>query len=186
MATGDMTSVLPTEWREGMMLLSARFLLLPAETSVSFREICIQRSSADRREIAPPGNIMMQDGELMIIDMTEMTTGPAIYDIINVYRDIVAAPRLSPKSIEASMGLPAETIKKIGDDFFALYTGLDDLELLNEYYAKQELLYAFNVCLTVGIGPEKIRNNASKILDRQLRKTVIPNEATLRELLQNL
>jgi hypothetical protein len=48
------------------------------------------------------------------------------------------------------------------------------------------LLYAFNVCLTVGIGPEKIRNNASKILDRQLRKTVIPNEATLRELLQNL
>ena len=61
MATGDMTSVLPTEWREGMMLLSARFLLLPAETSVSFREICIQRSSADRREIAPPGNIMMQD-----------------------------------------------------------------------------------------------------------------------------
>ena len=80
----------------------------------------------------------------------------------------------------------AETIKKIGYDFFALYTGLDDLELLNEYYAKQELLYAFNVCLTVGIGPEKIRNNASKILDRQLRKTVIPNEATLRELLQNL
>jgi hypothetical protein len=129
---------------------------------------------------------MMQDGELMIIDMTEMTTGPAIYDIINVYRDIVAAPRLSPKSIEASMGLPAETIKKIGDDFFALYTGLDDQTLLDEYYAKQELLYAFNVCLTVGIGPEKIRNNASKILDRQLRKTVIPNEATLRELLQNL
>ena len=61
MATGDMTSVLPTEWREGMMLLSVRFRLLPAATSVSFREICIQRSSADHREIAPPGNIMTQD-----------------------------------------------------------------------------------------------------------------------------
>ena len=43
------------------MLLSARFRLLPAATSVSFREICIQRSSADHREIAPPGNIMTQD-----------------------------------------------------------------------------------------------------------------------------
>jgi uncharacterized protein (TIGR02172 family) len=147
---------------------------------------CMPESNSPVHGDLHPGNIMMQDGELMIIDMTEMTTGPAIYDIINVYRDIVAAPRLSPKSIEASMGLPAETIKKIGDDFFALYTGLDDPELLNEYYEKQELLYAFNVCLTVGIGPEKIRNNASKILDRQLRKTVIPNEATLRELLQNL
>ena len=61
MATEDTTSVLPTEWREGMMLLSVRFRLLPAATSVSIREICIQKSSADHREIAPPGNIMTQD-----------------------------------------------------------------------------------------------------------------------------
>lgn len=147
---------------------------------------CLPESDSPIHGDLHPGNIMLQDGELMIIDMTEMTIGPAIYDIINVYRDIVAAPKQSPKSIEASMGLPAETIQRIGQEFFRRYTGLDDAAAMEEYFKNQELLYAFNVCLTVGIGPENVRKIAPKILDKQLRNTIMPNEAKVRELLQNL
>ena len=40
-----------------------------------------------------PGNIMLQGDELMLIDMADLTNGPAKYDLLTLYRDIVVTTK---------------------------------------------------------------------------------------------
>lgn len=130
-----------------------------------------------------PGNIMLQDGELLLIDMPEVTVGPAICDLVSIYRDMISAPSSDNKgTIETSVGMPADEILKAGNMFFSKYTGISDPEKLKEYYQKIGLLYAFNVALVCGSGAEKAMQLAPIIMDKLLRSIVIPNEQAIRQL----
>ena len=130
-----------------------------------------------------PGNIMIQDGELVLIDMPEVTVGAKIWDIAAIYRDMISAPQNSPESIERSVGMPKEMIIDVGYRFFRLYTGMTDDEL--EIYFKQlGLVYALNVVLVVGRGSKQAVASADAIMDMLLRKVVIPNEQALRHILR--
>lgn len=136
-----------------------------------------------------PGNIMIQDGELLLIDMPEVTIGPKIWDIAAVYRDLISAPQNPSDEIvsmlEKSIGMPKELILKTGYRFFELYTGITDREKLETYFKSLGLIYAFNVVLVTGSGSPRAEASADAIMDRLLRKTVIPNEQTLRQLLSS-
>lgn len=133
-----------------------------------------------------PGNIMIQNGELLLIDMLEISVGPAAYDMIGIFRDIVSAPKSSPQVVEKSVGLPADTISAIGGRFFSMYTGLTDPKELQTYFQKMGLMYAFNVVLTVATGFEVCSQYVEPVLNKLLRGTVIPNEQKLRYLLENM
>ena len=129
-----------------------------------------------------PGNIMLQDGELVLIDMPEVTMGPPICDLVAIFRDMISAPQNQPDAIEYSVGMGAELIQKAGNLFFMKYTGISDPAALGEYYKKLGLLYAVNVVLVAGGGSERAMKSAPIIMDKLLRGVVIPNEQVIRHL----
>lgn len=131
-----------------------------------------------------PGNIMIQDGELVLIDMPEVTMGAKIWDIAGIYRDMISAPQGSPEDIELSVGMPKELIMDVGQRFFRLYTGMNDEEL-DVYFKQLGLVFALNVVLIVGAGSKQATAKAPMIMDNLLRKVVIPNEQALRHILRS-
>ncbi len=134
-----------------------------------------------------PGNIMIQDGELLLIDMPEVTVGPPVCDLIAIYRDMVSGPSGKEKGhIEQSVGMPAEQIIKAGNLFFAGYTGITDPDALKAYYEKLGLLYAFNVSLVPGSGSEKAMQLAPVIMENLFKRVVIPNEQAIRALFKTM
>ena len=148
---------------------------------------CIPESDTIIHNDLHPGNIMIQDGELLLIDMPEMCNGPTACDLVGIYRDMIAAPSgNSANSIEKSVGLPAKTIMQVGNMFFAKYTGLSNPADLEAYYKKLGLLFAFNVAIIVGTEAENAVKLAPILMDKLLRGVVIPNEQALRHLLSNL
>lgn len=148
---------------------------------------CIPEADTIIHNDLHPGNIMIQDGELLLIDMPEMCNGPTAYDLVGIYRDMIAAPSgNSASSIEKSVGLPAKTIMQVGNMFFAKYTGLSNPADLEAYYKKLGLLFAFNVAIIVGTESESAVKLAPILMDKLLRGVVIPNEQALRHLLSNL
>lgn len=133
-----------------------------------------------------PGNIMIQDGELVLIDMPEVTMGPPFCDLTAIYRDMISAPQNKSDAIEYSVGMPAEQILKAGNLFFMKYTGITDSAALDEYYKKLGLLYAVNVALVPGGGSERAMQMAPFIMDNLLRGVVIPNEQAIRYLYKTM
>ena len=134
-----------------------------------------------------PGNIMLQDGELVLIDMPEVTMGPPICDLTSIYRDMISAPQSgSSNAMEQSAGMPNDLILKVGKLFFKKYTGIKDPAELEAYFKRLGLLYAFNVVLVVGSGSERAAQNAPFIMDKLLRGVVIPNEQAIRALYKTL
>ena len=130
-----------------------------------------------------PGNIMIQDGELVLIDMPEVTMGRPVCDLVSIYRDMISAPSgAQAAAVEKSCGMPAKLIIKAGHKFFKKYTGITDDAELEGYFKRIGLLYAFNVVLICGSGSEKAVALAPMLMDRLLRGVVIPNEQAIRAL----
>ncbi|MBQ9346906.1 MAG: phosphotransferase [Oscillibacter sp.] len=67
-----------------------------------------------------PGNIMMQDGELVLIDMSEITLGPPIIDLMSTYRAMIVGSQKQPELMTRTIGMPVDLIQKAGNLFFIL------------------------------------------------------------------
>lgn len=132
-----------------------------------------------------PGNIMVSGDELLLIDMPDVSQGPSQIDIVNIFRDIVSAPKNSPEAIEVSMGIPAELISKIGGAFFSAYTGITDPEQLGQYFQSLGLLYALFVVFVVGSGGMGT-SYIPRVVDNLLRGVIVPNEQALRGMLAQM
>jgi uncharacterized protein (TIGR02172 family) len=133
-----------------------------------------------------PGNIMVAGDELLLIDMPDVTQGPAKFDEVNIFRDIVSAPERSPQDIERSMDVPADLIKRIGGVFFSAYTGITDPEKLGQYFQGLGLLYAFSVVLTMGMGGDAVAGHVGPVLDKLLRGVIVNNEQALRHMIKTM
>jgi uncharacterized protein (TIGR02172 family) len=147
---------------------------------------CIPDSDTLTHNDLHPGNIMIQDGELVLIDMPEVTIAPPICDLVSIFRDMISAPKSTPDAIESSVGMGVDLIQKTGYLFFMKYTGITDPKELEEYFKKLGLLYALNVVLIVGAGSARSLQMAPMIMDNLLRGVVIPNEQAIRYLYQTL
>ena len=134
-----------------------------------------------------PGNIMIQDGELVLIDMPEVTMGPPICDLVSIFRDMISAPSGAESStIERSVGMPKELIMAVGNKFFMKYTGITDPAELQEYYKKLGLLFAFNVSLVAGSGAENAVRLAPMLVEKLFHGVVVPNEQAIRYLFKTM
>ena len=73
-----------------------------------------------------PNNIMVQDGELMLIDMGDMSTGHPVFDFLATAATQVNLVKLSPEYAEFHTRMPVELIKRTWDrlmeGYFADYT----------------------------------------------------------------
>jgi len=131
-----------------------------------------------------PGNIMIQNGELMLIDMGEATRGVPVYDVAAIYRDLLSGPKSSPDVTRMSVGLEPEKAMEIGQKFLMLYSGSQNEEQYQKYIGMLGLVYAFNVvCFIPDIPIREKEKFAQGIVDNLLRKVVLPNADTLKYIL---
>lgn len=136
-----------------------------------------------------PGNIMIQNDDLLLIDMPDVSMGAKIWDVAAIYRDMISAPQVSDgdtlEMLERSMGMPKDLMLKVGYKFFELYTGITDRDQLEAYFKGLGLIYALNVVLVLGSGSKHAIDKAELIIDNLLRKILIPNEQALRNILKS-
>ena len=98
-----------------------------------------------------PGNIMLQGDELMLIDMADLTNGPAKYDLLTLYRDIVVTTKteVGIKYLESSVNINAELAIKIWNAFMdRVYDG--DKEKIENVTKAFGMMYLVNALTAAG------------------------------------
>lgn len=133
-----------------------------------------------------PGNIMVQDGELVLIDLAEVTVGPKAMDLSSIYRDMIAGARTEPEVTEMSLGMPVDMVEQVGQLFFMKYTGITDPAALKGYFDQIGLIFAFNTVLLAGAGVVSTEAYAPQIMENLLRPVVLPNKDALPYLISTL
>ena len=129
-----------------------------------------------------PGNIMINNGELMLIDMGELTRGLPIYDIASIYRDLMVGSKSDPETTARSIGMEPDLCIEVGQKFLAMYSGISDPEQLEQYIKMVGLVFAFNVVLLIPEFPEAAHRGPA-IIDHLMRPVVMPNAETLKHIL---
>ena len=129
-----------------------------------------------------PGNIMLNDGELMLIDMGELTRGVPIYDLASVYRDLMVGAKSDPETTARSIGIDPELCIEVGQKFFAMYSGITDPAQLEQYMKMIGLVFAFNVVLLIPDFPEAAERGCA-IVQNLMRPVVMPNAPALKHIL---
>lgn len=85
-------------------------------------------------------NIMMQNGEALLIDMDTLSHGHPIFELANIYITYVGFGEMDPTIVESFIGLPYETSKLVWEKFLPAYLGTDDEEKLSDAENKIKLL----------------------------------------------
>lgn len=130
-----------------------------------------------------PGNIMIQNGELMLIDMGEATKGVPIYDVSAIFRDLISGPKSNPEITEVSVGMKPELAMRVGNQFLMQYSGVQNEQQFGEYMKMLGLVYAFNVVCFIPDIPIGREQYAPAIVQNLLRPVVIPNADALKYIL---
>ena len=129
-----------------------------------------------------PGNIMLNNGELMLIDMGELTRGVPIYDLASIYRDLMVGSKSDPETTAKSIGMSPELCIEVGQKFFAMYSGMTDPAQLEQYLKMIGLVFAFNVVLLIPDFPGAAQRGPA-IIQNLMRPVVMPNADTLKYIL---
>ncbi len=85
-------------------------------------------------------NIMMQNGETLLIDMDTLSQGHPVFELANIYITYVGFGENDPSVVESFIGLPYDTAVKIWEKFLPLYLGTDDSARINEVEEKVKLI----------------------------------------------
>lgn len=86
------------------------------------------------------GNVFLQNGEALLIDMDRVATGHPIVEIGDLYFFYVVLGKDDPKVIEEFMSFSYETSKKFFDTFLKCYLNTDDEKRIREVEDKAALI----------------------------------------------
>ena len=86
------------------------------------------------------GNVFLQNGEPLLIDMDRVATGHPIAEISDLYYFYVVLGEDDPTVVEKFMGFSYQTAKDFFNYFLAFYLETDDKEKLKEVTEKASLL----------------------------------------------
>ena len=85
-------------------------------------------------------NVMMQNGETLLIDMDTLCRGNPVFELANVFACYVCFTELDPENVEAFMGFPRETAFRVWERFLRFYLDTEDEETLRTAEQKIRLL----------------------------------------------
>ena len=71
-------------------------------------------------------NLMMQNGETLLIDMDTLSHGHPIFDLMNVFFTYVGQAMIDPEVVKEFTGIDADTALKVWKAFIPAYLGTDD------------------------------------------------------------
>ena len=76
-------------------------------------------------------NVMLQDGEVLLIDMDTLCVGHPIFELASVFNAYVGFSELDNSVSMSFLGIPHETAVKIWEKTLRLYLGTDDEAVVN-------------------------------------------------------
>ncbi len=86
------------------------------------------------------GNVFLQNGEPILIDMDRVSTGHPIAEISDLMYFYVILGEDDPSVVENFMGFSYETSKQFFDEFLKCYLGTEDEAVLNDVKKKASLI----------------------------------------------
>lgn len=84
-------------------------------------------------------NILLQNGEIILIDMDTLSHGHPIFDLVNIYLAYVGHGALDPTVVERFLGMPYELAGRFWKSFLPRYLGTQDEALLEAVKRKVQL-----------------------------------------------
>ena len=85
-------------------------------------------------------NIMLQDGESLLIDMDTLCHGHPIFELGSMYNAYAGFGLVRPERVEEFMGLPYDTCRQLWRSSLALYLGSQDEKIINETEEKARII----------------------------------------------
>lgn len=85
-------------------------------------------------------NIMMQNGETLLIDMDTLSQGHPVFELANIYITYVGFGEEDPTVVESFIGLPYEISVRIWEKFLPVYLETGDEERIKSVEDKAKLL----------------------------------------------
>ena len=86
------------------------------------------------------GNVFLQNGELLLIDMDRVATGHPIAEISDLYYFYVVLGEENPSVVEDFMGFSYQTAQQFFSSFLKYYLGTEDENKISEVTEKAALL----------------------------------------------
>ena len=129
-----------------------------------------------------PGNIIIRDGQLIMIDLPEMMRGSPLWDLAAIYRDLIIGPMFPSRELEESIGMKAPLIARTGQAFFRVYTGLEGKDL-ERYMDAMLPLYGMNTIFTIGTAEDRNEQNCAEIIPMLMTEAIRKHEDSLRAML---
>ena len=120
-------------------------------------------------------NVMVQsDGELVLIDMADISRGNALFDIGGAYL-VMCMSAMSGDEVSIQVtGLDREKAKQVWDITLSTYFDTTDPEKLGLIGNICGAFSLFRLAATLGLGTERSRNN-SAMITAMLREKLFPN-----------
>ncbi len=100
------------------------------------------------------GNVMLQDGEMVLIDLDDVCTGNPIYDLCSYYVGHIVAVQTSPDAVEKSLGMASSFAENIYPVVMGSYFDTDDEEVLAKHNQKMQLFSLFWLLVYLGKGKD--------------------------------
>ncbi len=85
-------------------------------------------------------NIMLQNGETLLIDMDTLCHGHPIFELASMYNAYVGFGLSNPGNMKDFLGLPEETCQELWRKSLALYLGTEDEKVINETEDKARII----------------------------------------------
>ncbi len=116
------------------------------------------------------GNVFLQNGEPLLIDMDRLSTGHPIIEISDLYYFYVVLGEDDPAVVEKFMGFSYQTARVFFDFFLKSYLGTDDRKVLQNVTEKARFLSAIRM-VNKAHKKDKRTDEDGKIIDKYLTIT---------------
>ena len=131
-----------------------------------------------------PGNVLISDGEMVLVDMACMSTGPALLDIITVFRlPMYVRDVGNIETCEKSLGFKREMFDQFWDAFARRYFEVDDEDILAEIKKQMYGITALDFMFSINtLPPVGARRFYERVGNGIMDKIIKPNADQIRKI----
>lgn len=121
---------------------------------------------------AHPKNIMIQNGEMLWIDMEQMSAGHPIYDIISIA--VILNGMRTDEMMIGIAGMDNATVAKLKDCFIRKYFRTEDPQMIQKFGSMLDALRLIRAVFAIGFTSSNTEKFRPAIID-MARKVFFPN-----------
>ena len=119
-----------------------------------------------------PKNVMVQNGELVLIDMADLTTGHPLYDLGSMTLTHLLP---SDQRIEIITNMKAEAIRRLWQLFVVNYLGTEDPRAIELFVKKASVVGMMKMASTMAFSKEARSPGVMEPLMEMVRKNLLAN-----------